>query len=80
MMPRKIELQPCLCGCGELTNGQWAPGHDRKMEAAIVNEFGGVAGLLAFVEAHLGKKIRVNDDNAGPTPGNGHQGGQRWNS
>lgn len=71
MMPRKIELHPCLCGCGELTNGQWAPGHDRKMEAAIVNEFGGVAGLLAFVEAHLGKKIRVADEGA---PAGQHRG------
>lgn len=30
------EPKPCTCGCGELTKGTWAPGHDSKLHAALL--------------------------------------------
>ena len=29
------EKKPCVCGCGTLTGGSWAPGHDARFYAAV---------------------------------------------
>ena len=63
-MPRKIQLKPCACGCGKLTNSLWAQGHDRKLEAAMIRDMeaaghpNGLLAIRALVEAHLGREVR----------------------
>jgi hypothetical protein len=61
-MPRKKVLKHCQCGaedCTETTYRQFAPGHDRKLEAAIIEACGGsILEVKAVVEAALGEKIR----------------------
>jgi hypothetical protein len=30
-------LNPCICGCGEMTKGRFAPGHDAKLKERLKN-------------------------------------------
>ena len=48
----------CECGCGEQTSGgDFLPGHDQKLRAAIEREIGGLLKLREFVEEKLGRSI-----------------------
>ena len=60
-MPRKIRPRPCGCGCEATTKGgEFLPGHDSKLYAAIIEEVGGVMELRRIVEKSLGHTISVN--------------------
>ena len=59
-MPRKVRRRDCYCGCGGLTaGGEFLPGHDRKLEAAIVAEVGGIIELHQMAEKVLKRRIKV---------------------
>ena len=59
-MPRKLTPKPCKCGCKQMTKGgEWLPGHDRKLEAAIAEKAGGILELKALVEKTLKCRIKV---------------------
>ncbi len=59
-MPRRIVERECNCDCGGMTRGgEFLPGHDSKLYAAIVNEVGGLVEIRHIVEKAIGKKIKV---------------------
>lgn len=50
----------CTCGCGEHTKGgNWLPGHDQKLLAAIASAVGGLEILRVIAEKHMGHEINV---------------------
>jgi hypothetical protein len=64
-MPRKFIRKHCDCGCGELTRGgQFVPGHDRKLGAAIERAAGGIVELKELVEKTLNCTIDPNTEMA----------------
>ena len=59
-MPRRTVERDCNCGCGGKTRGgEFLPGHDSKLYAAIIDEVGGLVNLLHIVEKSIGKRILV---------------------
>ncbi len=52
--------RPCGCGCGDLTAGQYCPGHDQKLRIAIEKAVGGLEALRDLVERHLEQRIKVD--------------------
>ena len=62
-MPRKLYSKPCNCNCGGTTKGgEWLPGHDQKLRAAIEAKVGGLVQLKKFVEGNLRCRIKVKQD------------------
>jgi hypothetical protein len=62
-MPRKIRPRECACGCGDMTRGgEFCPGHDAKLQSAIIEKVGGVVELRRVVEKALKCRIRVKHD------------------
>ena len=60
-MPRKMTPQLCKCGCEQMTKGgEYAPGHDQKLRAAIEKEVGGLLELKSLVEESLDCTIDPN--------------------
>ena len=59
-MPRKIIPKPCRCNCGGITKGgEWLPGHDQKLRAAIEGKAGGLVPLKKLVEKVLRCRVKV---------------------
>ena len=60
-MPRKIAPGPCACGCEETTkgSGDFLPGHDQKLRAAIERHVGGILLLRSLVEKVTKQKVEV---------------------
>ena len=59
-MPRKIKPKPCACGCGGITKGgDFIPGHDSKLQSAILDKVGGIIELRRVVEKALNCRIKV---------------------
>ena len=59
-MPRKIVPKMCGCGCKGMTKGgDYLPGHDQKLRAAIEDKVGGLQELKSLVEKTLNCRIRV---------------------
>ena len=57
-MPRVINPKPCACGCGgETRGGDFLPGHDQRLRAAIEEKAGGLLNLKQIVETAIGKTI-----------------------
>ena len=62
-MPRKIIPKPCNCNCGGTTKGgEWLPGHDQRLRAAIEGKAGGLVNLKKLVEKSLRCRIKVRQD------------------
>jgi hypothetical protein len=62
-MPRKIDPKSCACGCGgETRGGDFMPGHDQRLRAAIEERVGGLLNLKRIVEESLGTTIGVDND------------------
>ncbi|MEX0709408.1 MAG: hypothetical protein WD078_15740 [Woeseia sp.] len=58
-MPRRVRPKQCACGCGEITKGgNFIPGHDSKLQSAIVEKVGGIIELRRIVEKALRCKIQ----------------------
>jgi hypothetical protein len=59
-MPRRVVGRECQCGCEGVTRGgEFLPGHDQRLYAAIVKEVGGVVELRRIVEKALNVRINV---------------------
>ena len=59
-MPRKVVERVCQCGCKGMTRGgEFLPGHDQRLYAAIVKKVGGVVELRRIVEKALNTRISV---------------------
>lgn len=50
-------MNVCLCGCGKPARRKYLPGHDRKLQAAIEKELGGLERLREIAEAIVGHRI-----------------------
>ena len=50
-------MSVCLCGCGKPARRKCLPGHDRKLQAAIEKELGGLERLREIAEAIVGHRI-----------------------
>lgn len=77
MAPRKLDPSPCACGCGEMTKtGQFKPGHDQKLRAAIEQAAGGLLELQRIVADYLGRPVipARKDHKACPECGHVFQG------
>ena len=60
MSPRKLRQFDCACGCGGRTRGgEFLPGHDQTLRAAIEAKVGGLLELRALVEKTFGCRIKV---------------------
>jgi hypothetical protein len=57
-MPRKLIPRPCNCG-GTTKGGEWLPGHDQKLRAAIEVKAAGMGD--AGKEQAMAKKRLQND-------------------
>lgn len=51
---KRYNSRPCACGCGETTQRDFAPGHDRKLQAALERACGGILELRKVVEDKYG--------------------------
>ncbi|MBW1945830.1 MAG: hypothetical protein JRJ51_23815 [Deltaproteobacteria bacterium] len=61
-MPRRLYPKPCSCNCGGTTKGgEWLPGHDQKLRAAIEGKAGGLVSLKKLVEKTLRCRIKVRE-------------------
>ena len=59
-MPRIMIPKPCGCGCKGMTKGgDYLPGHDQKLRAAIEERVGGLQNLKSLVEKSLRCRIKV---------------------
>ena len=58
-MQQQSHTNRCACGCGTACTGQWVPGHDQKLRAAIEREVGGLVELRRIVEEYHDGKIKV---------------------
>ena len=59
-MPRKLTPKLCACGCNQMTKGgEFMPGHDVRLLAAIVKHVGGVVNLRIIVERAINDVIIV---------------------
>ncbi len=47
-------MATCGCGCGNGTNGTFAPGHDQKLRSALERRVGGLISLSKLVDAAEG--------------------------
>ena len=56
-MQQPSHTNRCACGCGTACTGQWVPGHDQKLRAAIEREVGGLVELRRIVEELLHRGI-----------------------
>ena len=58
-------MNKCKCGdCNELTNGDYAPGHDQKLRSALEQKVGGLLflkQLLASCEEYAAGKTSESD-------------------
>ena len=58
-------MNKCKCGdCNELTNGDYAPGHDQKLRSALEQKVGGLLflkQLLASCEEYAAGKASESD-------------------
>ncbi|MGH0002803.1 hypothetical protein ACQU0X_22235 [Pseudovibrio ascidiaceicola] len=53
----------CACGCEALTKGgEFLPGHDQKLRAALEHTAGGLLELKKLVETHAGP-IKIEQSN-----------------
>jgi hypothetical protein len=51
----------CECGCGSSTKGEFAPGHDQKLRAALERASGGLLALRKLVEREHGVHAVENE-------------------
>ncbi len=52
--------KPCGCGCKGMTKGgDYLPGHDQKLRAAIEEKAGGIQNLKKLVEQTLKCRVKV---------------------
>ena len=58
-MQQQSHTNRCACGCGTACAGQWVPGHDQKLRAAIEREVGGLVELRRIVEELLHRSIEL---------------------
>jgi len=58
-MARKLQPKYCACGCGNISNARWLPGHDQKLRAAIEHEVGGLIELRRIIEELLHRSIEL---------------------
>ena len=56
-MAQKLQARYCACGCGGLCKGEWLPGHDQRLRAAIEHEVGGLVELRRIIEERLHRSI-----------------------
>ena len=61
-MVQKLQARCCACGCGGLCKGQWLPGHDQRLRAAIEHEVGGLVELRRIIEERLHRSIDLRHE------------------
>ncbi len=61
-MAQKLQTSYCACGCGGLCKGQWLPGHDQRLRAAIEHEVGGLVELRRIIEERLHRSIDLRNE------------------
>lgn len=62
-MRSRGQPKECACGCGGMTRGgDFIPGHDSKLQSAIVKRAGGIIELRGIVEKALSCRIKVRMD------------------
>ncbi|NNL07493.1 MAG: hypothetical protein HKO86_07190 [Gammaproteobacteria bacterium] len=61
-MAQKLQARYCACGCGGLCKGQWLPGHDQRLRAAIEHEVGGLVELRRIIEERLHRSIDLGQE------------------
>ena len=61
-MVQKLQPRYCACGCGGLCKGQWLPGHDQRLRAAIEHEVGGLVELRRIIEERLHRSIDLRHE------------------
>ena len=45
-------------GCAQNTKGgKFIPGHDAKLVSALIESVGGIEGLRAIIEGHVGHRV-----------------------
>ena len=61
-MEQKLQARYCACGCGGLCKGEWLPGHDQRLRAAIEHEVGGLVELRRIIEERLHRSIELRPE------------------
>ena len=61
-MAQKLQPRYCACGCGGICKGQWLPGHDQRLRAAIEHEVGGLVELRRIIEERLHRSIELGHE------------------